>query len=54
MRLAITTLNEANQIDATRDPIWYELGDAYLKLRAQAGRLRGKNRSGMSWPKPIT
>ena len=27
---AITTLNEANQIDATRDPIWYELGNAYL------------------------
>jgi tetratricopeptide (TPR) repeat protein len=27
---AITTLNEANQIDATRDPIWYELANAYL------------------------
>src|ERR1035438_84045 len=27
---AISTLNEANQIDATRDPIWYELGNAYL------------------------
>jgi tetratricopeptide (TPR) repeat protein len=27
---AISTLNEANQIDATRDPIWYELANAYL------------------------
>jgi tetratricopeptide (TPR) repeat protein len=27
---AIATLNEANQIDATRDPIWYELANAYL------------------------
>jgi len=27
---AIATLNEANQIDATRDPLWYELGNAYL------------------------
>jgi tetratricopeptide (TPR) repeat protein len=27
---AIATLNEANQMDATRDPIWYELGNAYL------------------------
>jgi tetratricopeptide (TPR) repeat protein len=26
---AITTLNEANQIDATRDLIWFKLGDAY-------------------------
>jgi tetratricopeptide (TPR) repeat protein len=26
---AITTLNEANQIDATRDLIWFRLGDAY-------------------------
>src|SRR5258708_13622011 len=25
---AITTLNEANQIDATRDLIWFKLGDA--------------------------
>jgi tetratricopeptide (TPR) repeat protein len=27
---AIATLNEANQIDATRDPVWFELGNAYL------------------------
>jgi tetratricopeptide (TPR) repeat protein len=27
---AIATLNEANQMDATRDPIWYELANAYL------------------------
>jgi tetratricopeptide (TPR) repeat protein len=27
---AITTLNEANQIDANRDTIWFELGNAYL------------------------
>ncbi len=27
---AIATLNEANQLDATRDPIWYELANAYL------------------------
>jgi tetratricopeptide (TPR) repeat protein len=26
---AITTLNEANQIDNTRDLIWFKLGDAY-------------------------
>jgi tetratricopeptide (TPR) repeat protein len=26
---AIATLNEANQIDATRDLIWFKLGDAY-------------------------
>ena len=26
---AITTLNEANQIDSTRDLIWFKLGDAY-------------------------
>ena len=26
---AISTLNEANQIDATRDLIWFKLGDAY-------------------------
>jgi len=26
---AITTLNEANQIDATRDLIWFKLADAY-------------------------
>jgi tetratricopeptide (TPR) repeat protein len=26
---AINTLNEANQIDATRDLIWFRLGDAY-------------------------
>ena len=26
---AITTLTEANQIDATRDLIWFKLGDAY-------------------------
>jgi len=26
---AITTLNEANQIDPTRDLIWFKLGDAY-------------------------
>jgi tetratricopeptide (TPR) repeat protein len=26
---AITNLNEANQIDATRDLIWFKLGDAY-------------------------
>jgi tetratricopeptide (TPR) repeat protein len=26
---AITTLNEANQIDGTRDLIWFKLGDAY-------------------------
>jgi tetratricopeptide (TPR) repeat protein len=26
---AITTLNEANQIDGTRDLIWFRLGDAY-------------------------
>jgi tetratricopeptide (TPR) repeat protein len=26
---AITTLNEANQTDATRDLIWFKLGDAY-------------------------
>lgn len=26
---AITQLNEANQIDATRDLIWFKLGDAY-------------------------
>jgi tetratricopeptide (TPR) repeat protein len=27
---AITALTEANQIDATRDPIWFELGNANL------------------------
>ncbi len=27
---AIATLNEANRIDNTRDPIWFELGNAYL------------------------
>ncbi len=27
---AIATLNEANQIDSNRDPIWFELGNAYL------------------------
>jgi tetratricopeptide (TPR) repeat protein len=32
---AITTLNEANQIDATRDPIWYELANAYLNSAAK-------------------
>ncbi|MFZ0687955.1 MAG: tetratricopeptide repeat protein [Terriglobales bacterium] len=32
---AISTLNEANQIDATRDPIWYELGKAYLNSAAK-------------------
>jgi tetratricopeptide (TPR) repeat protein len=32
---AITTLNEANQMDATRDPIWYELGNAYLNSAAK-------------------
>jgi len=26
---AITALNEANQMDATRDVLWYRLGDAY-------------------------
>src|SRR5882762_5111029 len=26
---AITTLNEANQIDSTRDLLWFKLGDAY-------------------------
>ena len=26
---AIATLNEANQIDNTRDLIWFKLGDAY-------------------------
>src|SRR6202140_2500243 len=26
---AISTLNEANQMDATRDLIWFKLGDAY-------------------------
>jgi tetratricopeptide (TPR) repeat protein len=32
---AIATLNDANQIDATRDPIWYELGNAYLSSAAK-------------------
>jgi tetratricopeptide (TPR) repeat protein len=32
---AIATLNEANQMDATRDPIWYELGNAYLNSAAK-------------------
>jgi len=26
---AISTLNEANQMDSTRDPIWFKLADAY-------------------------
>ncbi len=34
---AISTLNEANQIDATRDLIWFKLGDAYrMSATAQA------------------
>jgi len=32
---AISTLNEANQMDATRDPIWYELANAYLNSAAK-------------------
>jgi tetratricopeptide (TPR) repeat protein len=32
---AIATLNEANQMDATRDPIWYELANAYLNSAAK-------------------
>jgi len=28
-------LNEANQIDPNRDPIWYELGNAYLSSAAK-------------------
>jgi tetratricopeptide (TPR) repeat protein len=32
---AIATLNEANQIDATRDPIWFELGNANLNSAAK-------------------
>jgi|SRR5208282_701652 tetratricopeptide (TPR) repeat protein len=32
---AIATLNEANQIDPNRDPIWYELGNAYLSSAAK-------------------
>jgi tetratricopeptide (TPR) repeat protein len=32
---AIATLNEANQIDASHDQIWYELGNAYLNSAPQ-------------------
>src|SRR5215831_10318774 len=32
---AITALNEANQMDATRDVLWYRLGDAYRLSAAQ-------------------
>jgi tetratricopeptide (TPR) repeat protein len=32
---AITILTEANQMDSTRDPIWFKLGDAY---RMSAGK----------------
>ncbi len=34
---AIATLNEANQIDANRDPIWYELANAYLNSAPKQG-----------------
>jgi len=32
---AIATLNEANQIDATRDLVWFKLGDAYRMSAAK-------------------
>ena len=32
---AISTLNEANQIDPNRDPIWFELGNDYLASAAK-------------------
>jgi len=42
---AITALTEANQIDATRDIIWYRLGDAYrLSAAGQADRAEKQKR----------
>ncbi len=32
---AIATLNEANQMDSTRDPIWFKLADAYRMSAAK-------------------
>ena len=39
---AITTLNEANQIDSTRDLIWFKLGRRLPHVGAQADRSRRK------------
>ncbi len=33
MMTAIADLNSANEIDATRDLIWFKLGDAYRTVR---------------------
>ena len=42
---AITALNEANQIDATRDILWYRLGDAYrLSAAAQTDKAEKQKR----------
>jgi len=49
---AITTLNEANQIDATAIRSG-TTGQRYLNSAPKQATPR-KNRSGMSWPKPIT
>jgi len=42
---AVAQLNAANEIDPTRDLVWFKLGDAYRFVGRQADRSRGEEKN---------